>query len=469
MKRYLITAAQNNTPTHAGFFAAMQSYAKANDAEIVVVPFRYRNATSKWTEKQAENDFWAEELAPYMQGRYGYMRSGKGARLRIFKPLRRPLGKNLTLMTDVSIQPTAHNPLSGMEVFAGASNVIFGHAKRALQVVPTGTRQPRVMWTTSACTVANYTDTKAGKRGKEHHVIGALVVEVEDNGIFFARHVSANRDGSFTDLAFRYTAEGVSVAPRAASLTLGDYHSGREDEGVLGATERLVELVRPKYILVHDLFDGQARNHHEKSGRARFRARFDTVRVEVTHAVGSLNRVAGWGGGNHKVVVVRSNHDEHLERWAEEFKPNEDPVNVPYWHELRAREFAYQIEHGHFPDLFALEAERLGVSKQVRFLKRNESFRLLGVEGGFHGDFGNGGSRGNTKAYTKLGVKVTKGHDHTPAIMDGVYSVGVTAQLDHGYNKLPSTWMHAHVLLLADGKRQLLIVVDDRTHAGDTK
>ena len=65
-------------------------------------------------------------------------------------------------------------------------------------------------------------------------------------------------------------------------------------------------------------------------------------------------------------------------------------------------------------------------------------------------------------------MKVTKGHDHTPCIMDGVYSAGVTAQLDHGYNLLPSTWMNAHVVQYADGKRCIIIIMNGR-YSGEDK
>jgi len=45
-KRYLITGAQNATPVHKGFWSALCVAAKALDAEIIVIPLRYRNPTS---------------------------------------------------------------------------------------------------------------------------------------------------------------------------------------------------------------------------------------------------------------------------------------------------------------------------------------------------------------------------------------------------------------------------------------
>jgi hypothetical protein len=476
VKSYIISWAQNATPVHEEFFGAMKVYSEVTGAEILIIPGRYKNPTSQWTKKQAEGEWWDREVEPYLLGKRVAVRdkegkvlkTDKGATVYRMKPGVKRLCRNLTVHGDISVQPTATRPLSGFEVYTGEASAIFGHPKRALEVVPTGTRMPKVMWTTTACTEPNYTDSKSGKKGEAHHVLGALVVEVTDRGTFFARHVTWDRkSGSFTDLDTRYDWEGHQQAPRALSLTLGDWHSGRVEPGVLEATKRLFAMVRPLHVVMHDVLDFSARNHHDRKVRSIYSTRFESVEHEVKGAAEDLIAVSGWGEGDHETVVTRSNHDEHLERWLEEHSDREDPHNAPYFHFLWNRAFQHRKKHGHFPDLFALEARRFGARKRIRFLRRNESFRLAGVEHGFHGDKGNGGSRGNTRGYARMGTKVSKGHDHTPTIMDGVFSAGVTAGLDHGYNLLPSTWLNAHIVLQADGKRQLIIIIDDMFWGGD--
>lgn len=474
MKKFIITWAQNATPVNGAFFASLLHYAEINKAELLVIPGRYRNPTSQWTEKQAKNEWWDSLLDPYLMGRMAVAKDEDGVaikskdgkrKLRRMEPGVKKLCKGLTVHGDISIQPTAVRPLSQLEVYTAENSAVFGHPKRALEVVPTGTRTPRVMWTTTSCTVPNYTKSKAGKRGKAHHVLGALVVEV-DGDKYWCRHITADwRTGEFTDLATVYGPAGSREAPQALSLTLGDYHAGREDEAVLAATERLCTLVRPRHLVLHDVLDFYTRNHHEKSLRAKFDRHHLFVEREIDKAAEALNRVAGWSVG--KVHVVRSNHDEHLERWLEECKPHEDPRNARYYYQLWARAFDARFEKGSFPDLFAMEMRRLKVNRKVRFLTRNQSLRIGNVEGGFHGDKGNGGSRGSDLSYTKLGVRVTKGHSHTPRIIDNVFSAGVKAVLDHGYNTLPTTWMNADVLQYADGKRTVIIFVDGRFSGGD--
>lgn len=478
-KIYFVTYAQNATPVHQLFWSSVKQFERHRNAEVIVAPGRYRNPTSRFSKRQRDQEWWSAELAPYLLGKMVKVRKGNKPPTPHMKPGRKKLCDSLTVFADISVQPTANRPLSSFEVFTGESSAIFGHPKRALEVVPTGTRTPRVMFTTTACTLPNYTDSKAGKKGAAHHVLGGLIVEVDRDGTYFARHVTADwKTGEFTDLDTRYTPEGVEQAPRAETLTLGDFHSGKEDELVLGATRRLVELVKPKALVLHDFLDFYTRNHHEtKKLRARYLGAGKLVEPEVRDAAKNVYRLSRWG--DHDLVFVRSNHDDHLDRWLDDHDDHKDPENAPYYHQLWARAFEHHQKFGRFPDLFGLEMHRFlatdwggaakGALARCKFLRLNESHRVCGVEHGFHGHIGNNGSRGSVRSYARLGCKVTKGHDHTPCIMDGVFSVGVTARLEHGYNHLPSTWMNAHCVLHADGKRQMVIIMNGRFRGGDVK
>lgn len=184
------------------------------------------------------------------------------------------------------------------------------------------------------------------------------------------------------------------------------------------------------------------------------------VRTEVADATATIADIADWG--KHIVRIVRSNHDSALDKWLNETSPHSDPQNARYWVEVWARMFAHKDVTGKWPMAFAMEAQRLGVPKNVRFLELNEDVQLGGVHYGFHGHVGTGGSRGSPQQYAKLGVKTTTGHTHKAQIIDGAYVSGVTADLDHGYNALPSAWLQAHTLQYADGKRAIIVVVRGR-------
>lgn len=449
MKKYLITTGINDTGRHKGFWEAAKRYCEHNDAILKVVAGKYRNPTAKRGRQTKERDStYDAELVPFLTNKD------------------EKLGPFLTLFGSVPVSPTMSTPTSGLEVFCAGSSAIIGHVKRAMQVVPTDSRTPRVIWSTGACTLPKYSRSRAGARAKRHHVIGALIVNVERNGTFHVRNVTANKDGGFTDLDTYYSPDGVYEAGRAWSVVAGDIHSGQDDKESRKGLKRLIELVRPRHLVLHDVLDMHTRSHHKKGKRDRYETITQTVEAEVLHACTDLADLAGWGERDMETDVVRSNHDEHFERWVEEFKPSEDAINLPYWHEVSAAEYRAHKQTGRWPNLFEMEFTKNHqcnpFGRKVRFLGREDTLKFANVEHGLHGDDGVNGSRGSIVAYTKLGVKVTIGHSHTPGIRDGVFQTGVTGSKRMGYNRKPSTWLHAHVVLGADGKRQLIIVVNGK-------
>ncbi len=440
VKKFLVTTAVNETRLHAGFWSSMQKWAEHEGGEIVVVASTYKNPTAKRGRKKLLRDAtYAAQVVPYLTNK------------------RRVLGKNLTLFADIPVQPTATNPLNGLAVLAAHSSGIIGHVKRGLKVVPSEKTLPRVLWATGACTVGKYSRSKAGALGRSHHTLGALVVEVKPNGIFYIRNVSATSAGRFTDLDTTYTPEGAFEAAPALTLTLGDLHVGQTNPQALAGAQALTALVRPQYLVLHDVLDMHTRSHHQKSYKERLQFIPNKVEDEVSMACQALRTLSGWPGlGDGGVVVVESNHHEHLARWLEEHDLKTDPLNTGYWHKLWADMHEFKRVNGQWPNPFALEARRMDVPESVQFLKRGASFKVGGVEGAFHGDEGQNGARGSIQAYTQMGCKSTIAHSHTPGIQGPVFQVGTNTHLRLSYSRGISTCMYADVVLHADGKRQLV-------------
>src|SRR5271155_1821574 len=59
-KIFVVTSAQNATPLHDAFWASLLQYCECRGAELMVIPIRYKNATSRWTESQANAEWWLE-------------------------------------------------------------------------------------------------------------------------------------------------------------------------------------------------------------------------------------------------------------------------------------------------------------------------------------------------------------------------------------------------------------------------
>ena len=138
-KRFIVTWAQNNTPVHERFFINLESYAKKIDADIHVIAGRYKNPTSVFTDK--EFDRWHKNTIPYLDA------------------ARHDIHRYVSVMSDIKIQPTAVNPMSGMKGVSGINSCIFGHPKVQLEMIAVLEGcMPKQMLTTGACTKRNYTD-----------------------------------------------------------------------------------------------------------------------------------------------------------------------------------------------------------------------------------------------------------------------------------------------------------------------
>lgn len=451
-KRFLITSAQNATPVHGPFLECLKVAAAAMRAELVVIPLRYRNPTSTWSADQESDEWWDPAVVPYLFGG------------------RKKLGPNLVLVGDVKIQPTAISPLTGFEALTGAESCVIGHPKMQFRAVPAPTgRFPKILSTTGSVTRRNFTDSKAGKLGAFHHLLGAVVVEL-DGRRFHLRQINADRtDGSFTDLATHYTATAAAPAPSALGLVLGDTHARFADVTVDRATfgeGGIVETLDPKHVIFNDLFDGYSVNpHHEGNpfvASAKVRACLGSVREEVEHAVRFVvERCKG-----RKAVIVPSNHDNFLARWVISTDWRRAPGNAAFYLETARAMLASTrlTDRGTvYADPFAYWVRRL--APEIRVLDVDERFEIAGIECGLHGDRGPNGARGNLRNLARIGARVISGHSHTPGIHEGHYQTGTSTPLRLEYTHGPSSWLNTHCVIYATGKRSLITVVDGEWRA----
>jgi hypothetical protein len=450
IKRFIVTAAQNGTPVHEGFFGALQTYANYNDAELVVIPIRYKNPTSRWDASAENAEQWDPVLSDYLYNQ------------------RKKLNDNLVLVADVKTQPTAARPLSRFESMTAGESAIIGHTKVQMMTIPVPAgRYPKILTTTGACTVKNYSDTKAGKVGDFHHSLAALVVEIVGKK-FFVRHVNYDtKTEGFIDLADRYTVDGVVPAPRPLAIVFGDTHRTaicKKVERATFAPGGMVDTLDPEHLVFHDLHDGYARNPHHRHDPfaeiAKRQADMHLVKKEVQDDVNWLSyRCQG-----RKGVVVASNHDNFFARWIMDTDWRRDPDNASFYLETAKVmvDSVQMSEQGASRiDPFTYWVERWkGEDDDIRCLGRDESFMLGGVELSLHGDMGPNGTRGTRNNLRRIGVKSIVGHSHSPGIEEGCYQAGTSTHLRLEYNHGPSSWLNAHVILYANGKRAILPIID---------
>jgi hypothetical protein len=433
-KRFIITWAQNNTQVHEDFLRNIEAYAEFINADIHVIAGRYKNPTSVWTNAQTIEERWHESVVKYLDAN------------------RHDIHKRVSIMSDVKIQPTAVNPMTGLEGMSGINSCVFGSPKTQLEMIPVlEGHEPKMMVTTGACTMKNYTDSKSGKKGEFHHMLGFVIVEIKDEDAFFMRQVTATDCGSFTDLFYRVQDGEVERTNKITAIVLGDLHYGHHDHEVLERTLDFMNRMNPDHVVLHDVFDGKSISHHEeKDPFIQYQKEIEgtnSLKKEIDDLLKGLSDFE-----EYNTVIVRSNHDDFVDRWLKntDWRKTVTPKNS-----LEYMQFSAAILKGEAPQGVIPWVIKKRYPHFIT-LGRSDSYIVKGWELGQHGDVGSGGSRGSLQQFRRLNTKIIVGHYHSPGRKDGALAVGTSTELRVGYNIGPSSWLQSHVIIHEDGKAQHL-------------
>ena len=447
-RRYILTSAQNNCRVHPQFLANLKALAAEVDAELLIsctIYDRqgYRGLVRKGSQKRTREVWWDRAIQPYMVN------------------MRCRLHRRLAFCGEMDILATAKRPLSGLDSYCGRSSIIVPHNRFSLRCVESRAHQmPKEMATTGSVTLRKFIQRKTGQLAQFHHVLGALLVEVSEDGYWYTHHLNAEEDGSFYWLDRRVENGTVDAGHAVEALVLGDVHHEKLDVQQDTVAQDVVRTLAPSSVFIHDLIDFRSRNHHNRKDPL-FRVRVGqedvcTELVDAGHWLSQWAELVLHTPNPGLVYVVASNHNRALGRWIREADWREDEKNAEVYLTI-ALEMVRAAEQG--IDLDPLQwflQHHVRLAEGVVFLRTDESVEIKGVECGIHGDIGLSGSRGTPRSYSKLGFKTVTAHTHTPSIMDGCYTVGLLGKLDMEYNQGPSKWLHAHVIIYPNGKRAFI-------------
>lgn len=438
-KRFVITSVVNGCDIHEGFYQAIKNYCNRNDAALLVIPCADLILGS------GKNERWS--FSPNLKDEL-FIRSYVS------------LNSNLTI-SPMKMRATHSKPVEGMRRFSHElKSVIYASPKQFLEYVPDKfSDMPNAVMTTGALTVPQYRRSspfvhdRVACIAEFDHLIGALVVEVENSQIFHFRQIQADSDGSFFDIGYRYHADG-SVEKERASLVLGDWHTGSTDPLMLDVVEDIAKNVDLESVVVHDLFDGMSVNHHIKDKTIHKAVRSlenrSNLEDELKACATQLDTLYKLSEAN--IFVVKSNHDEWLSRYLDEARFVNDPEN--YYVSL---DLAKAMIDGEDPLEYGIKIYGMLIkSDNVTFLQRTDTYVFGGVELGNHGDKGTNGSKASLAGIeVALGNSVI-GHAHSGAIHRSVMRVGTSTHIRLSYNDTPSTWTQTHALVSVRGAKQLI-------------
>lgn len=439
--RFVITTAVQGCKVHKKFLRSLRAYCEANNALLLVMLCKDPAAKT------------GDTIDPALQ-----------KDVIVYDNL--ALNSNI-FASPIKLSAKHIDPITGLaRIGQRNGSFIYASPKQRMQPVATSsTKHPVVLMTTGACTIPSYkSDRYLSDRtaviADTDHVIGAIVVEVESDRYFHYRQLQGDKKGKLIDLAVMFDgAESREVRPEA--LVLGDWHSGSTSPTAKAAAFEQIRLLKPRFVVIHDGFDGRAISHHEEKNKIlrakRAMANQLSLEQELRGYANDLNELVEICEDVEQIVIVKSNHDEHLDRYLADARYVEDAIN----HHLALKLASGMIE-GKDPVRTGVEMLGLKYPDRIRWLSRDEDFKVARIELGAHGDKGANGARGSLQAMENAYGTSVSGHAHTPAILRGAWQVGTMSHLKLSYTQGASSWMNTNCVVYKNGMRQLLNIINGR-------
>ena len=446
-KKIVITSAQNNAEVDDAFLSTLERYCYCNDAALIIIPIKYKMGGA-----DAPAFSYDERLLPYLVDN------------NIMLPDHR-----INIRCNLKLLATAVNPIYSMDAFSKGNTLILGHSQLQLKTLARGKdrKYPPILTTTGSVTKESYSMSRSGAQADFNHCMSAVVLELTDTE-FFLRHLNYDTDNKcFYDMNMRWY-NGGSTYCHASALVTGDTHVGSHDSEVYKATfgpNGLVDVLRPQYLISHDVLDFHSRSHHSIKDQfveyIKNQTETDDVNSELDTTCKYIIDNTPVGTTN---IIVCSNHDTHLNRWLKEADIRKDPVNAKIYHYLsylmyekmsNDPEHIPQAFEVYFDDYLKKNPSNCG---KVVFLDEFDTFKLHGIELAIHSHIGQNGSRGSVRQFANVPDKMVVGHSHSPNINKGCYQVGTSTKFHLPYQKGLSSWDHCHCIIHQNGKRQMVFL-----------
>lgn len=429
-KRFVITTAVVNSQVDIKYFNSIKTYCQKENACLIILPSLMKGGNSKYT------------LDPILKNEV-------------------IVHYDLALNSNVGILGVANNaksvdPITGLPRLGKRNgSLICASPKQNLKIIPTGINKlPHALMSTGSITKPNYTKSTFFKHKQDYlaendHVLGCIIVELDNDELFHFRQTQADDKKGFTDLG-NYYINGRKENYSPEALVAGDIHVTEtcplSEKGMFS----LIKNLNIKKLIAHDIYTARSTNHHENDKKLFLAKRANNNELLIENEIKELSLFLKKALTQTKdVIIVRSNHDEFLDRYLE----SGEYVNHPFNHRI-ALKLAMHVIDGLNP--LEESCKELGINKNVKWLKRDESYKIAGIELGCHGDKGANGSRGSAKSLEEGYGACVYGHTHTPNISRSAWCVGTNTITKPYYGSGPNSWLNTDCLVYSNGVRQLI-------------
>ncbi len=446
--KYVLTSAQNNTDIDQSMLESLQTFCKENGARLLIGRLTYnKNGFAQPDINNDDNGLWyAPEIKPYLVS--GHL----------------CLGSKHHFIADANIMPTAKNPLTGFAgIVPAGENAYLPATKISLKVeAALKNAKVKILASTGTVTKRNYILRKVGATAAIEHNIGALYINTETDEI---RHLEQMEEFTgFYDLNKIYTGKNCdNIDNHISALQLGDIHAEKVEQKNIANAAELIRTLKPKNLIIHDLCDFSSRNHHNIKDPTFLHVQHvnnNTVQGDLKLVAKILDKLIDCLPDSSDIHVIESNHDLAINTWLKNSDFKVDPVNAVTYLTCMLALYKHQEKTGNSNfNMLKYAYKQIGRGKfadKINFHETDESVMISGVEHGNHGHNGVNGSRGSPLQFRALGVAMNTGHTHTPGITGKVYTAGVTASLEMGYNLGASSWAIAHIVTYENGQRQII-------------
>ena len=438
--KFVITSAQANVDINIQFLKTLENYCAFNGAQLLILPTSHETSITTYP----------KEIEKYLVDNNF------------------SLNKNVKVLGSIKINSTALNPLSGLGSLSKGSSIVIGHPQLQMMTLPVQSDDsPIIMTTTGTLSINKFSDSKAGYRAGFNSIHSATIVEL-DGDMFHIRQLEFDNIGVYDFENYYTTSTIVCDGSSVEAIVTGDEHVTFADEVVKEVTygvNGIVDTLKPKYIVRHDIFDAHSISHHHRNNALMSHKKMSNNSNDVQkEIVKTIQHIIDTTPSKCINVLVASNHNEHLNRWLAETDIKLEPWNALAYHYLMFLTLSHIEATDEIPDVFRLYTEDTFVDNEcmVKFLNRSESFKIKGIEIALHGDKGSNGARGTRSQFAMLPAKTIIGHGHSPGITQNCYQTGTSSLLKLEYNQGLSGWVQSHVLIYKNGTRQIINIINGK-------